>query len=238
MSEGPKAVPPERKAAGRALLASGLAFGLLFVLGLTGLASVTLFYIEMDPAIGQGELEDAVSSIVRFLDGWGEGGQRLGLITLAHKYGSYAALVLCGWAALECFLAGGALKASACDGARQAARWVRPLALVGGAVLLLSVGAQIIAGAAAQRAMSELRLPTGTDSPASLAESDRIAKSLAEMGGGSLQSRDEAVVTLHMREMNYPLGFGAIVLLFAVAAIRRAVIVLDAEPRKAVDVSG
>ena len=226
---------PARKATGRALLACGGLFALLLLLGLSGLASVTLFYIEQDAGTGYGDLEGVVIRCVKFVDGW-TSSSRLHLIGHFHAWGSYAALVMCGWSVVELWSAAGMLKIHAEADVRSNARFMRPLAAIGGVILVLAIVLQLIAGTATRRALDEMRAPTAMDQPASRDESARIVETLSTLQGeASQQSKDEVVVTVHMRELNYPLGLGALLILVAVMLARRAAIILDAESKREVD---
>ncbi|CAG1769998.1 hypothetical protein BAC2_00742 [uncultured bacterium] len=229
---------PARRAAGRAMFVSGLLFGLLVLLGITGMASVTLFYIEFDAGTSHESFEGVVISIVRFCDGWLSDGTRLHLLRHIHGIGSYLAIVLTGWAAVELWSAAGVIRIHVNQEVRQNARFMRPLAIFGAVALEGAIIVQLLAGSATRGALDDMRVPAPLDRPASAGESDRVIESLSKLSAdNAAQSRDEVVVQVHMRELNYPLGFGAILMLIAVVLARRAAIVLDAEPKPALDVS-
>lgn len=229
---------PARKAAGRAMLAAGFLFGLLLLLGLSGMASVTLFYIEFDAGTSHESFENTVITIVKFCDGWFADGTRWHVLRHIHGFGSYLAIVLTGWTAVELWSAAGAIRLHVNAEVRRHARFMRPLAIVGAVALEGAIIVQLLAGSATRGALDDMRVPAPLDRPATPGESDKIVGSLSRLSAdNAAQSRDEVVVQVHMRELNYPLGFGAILMLMAVVLARRAAIVLDAEPKPALDVS-
>lgn len=230
----PKSTDPARKAASRVMLACGLLLGLLVALGITGLASVTLFYIELDAGTAHDSFERSVIAVVRFFDGWSEDGSRLRLIHHVHALGGFAAMVLTGWAAIEIWSAARLFRTHLLERVRAQARWMRPLAIIGAVALELALVAQLLTGTAARAALDELRVPSPLQAPPTVREAERIAGAIAAEHAAS---KDDAVVLAHMRELNYPLGFGALLLLLAAMLARRAAIVLDSEPTKELDVS-
>ncbi len=234
----PKTRDPARKSVGRALLANGLLFGLLVVLGISGLASVTLFYIEFDAGTAQDSLERAVISVVKFCDGWHEDGTRWHLVRHVHGIGAYLALVLTGWAAIEIWSAAGVVRTHVKPEVRATARWMRPLAAFGALFLILALVAQLLAGAATRGALNDMRVPAPLERPPSARESDKVVEAMSKLHADTrAQTQDEVVVQVHMRELNYPLGLGAILLLIAVMLARRAAIILDSEPKHKLDVT-
>lgn len=229
---------PARKAASRVMLAGGLLLALLVLLGITGLASVTLFYIEFDSGTAQDSFERTVIATVKFFDGWFADGTRWHLVRHIHGIGAFLAIVLTGWAAVEIWGAAAVFRQHLREEVRATARWMRPLAALGTLFLLGAIVVQLLAGAATRGALDDMRVPAALDRPPSVGESDRIVDSLSRLKKDDFtQTKDEVVVQVHMRELNYPLGFGALLLLMAVMAARRAAIILDSEPKAGLDVT-
>jgi hypothetical protein len=121
---------------------------------------------------------------------------------------------------------------------RATARWMRPLAAFGALFLILALVAQLLAGAATRGALDDMRVPAPLERPPSALESDKVVEAMAKLHADTnAQTQDEVVVQVHMRELNYPLGLGAILLLMAVVLARRAAIILDSEPKHELDVT-
>jgi hypothetical protein len=146
--------------------------------------------------------------------------------------------VLTGWAALELWSAAGIIRTHINEDVRANARFMRPLAIIGAVFLEGAIIVQLLAGSATRGALDDMRVPAPLDQPASQGESQKIVDSLSKLSAdNAAQSKDEVVVQVHMRELNYPLGLGAILMLIAVVMARRAAILLDAEPKPGLDVT-
>lgn len=76
----------------RVYAAGGLLFGLMILMVLSGLASVTLLYDDVPSATPTQGLEGYVLGIVQTLSP---------AIRITHEYGGYVAMFLSGWLALE-----------------------------------------------------------------------------------------------------------------------------------------
>ncbi|MCL4731944.1 MAG: hypothetical protein KJ044_16110, partial [Planctomycetes bacterium] len=121
----------------RAVLASGLALGLVFLLALSGAASITLMYETPGFKERIGGFEGAVLEAVRLIRP---------LIRPLHSFGGYAAFVLAGWAAIEMLGLFRLLRNAPTPELRAFAPRVLALGAIGGAVLAASVAVLVVSG--------------------------------------------------------------------------------------------
>lgn len=191
-----------RRRAKRAQWACGLCFGLLFLMGLSGIASITLLYDTPMYRSGVRGFEGAVMDIVVALKQ---------AIRLLHAWGGYVGILLSGWAGLEVFSYGRLLKRTGDSGWRRTGRMLGPLGLFGAAVLIASLLLLIPSGVAAQGYLKVEAAATETPAPVGL---QRPSHNEATEG-------DSRLVEWHTRELNYLMALGAILLVFAAASIRR-----------------
>ncbi|MCC6464889.1 MAG: hypothetical protein IT463_06060 [Planctomycetes bacterium] len=190
----------------RVMWSCGLCFALLFLLGLSGVASITLLYDA--PGFHTTGLEGTVLDTVRFARP---------LIRALHTYGGYVAVLLCGWSALELLAFAKALKGT---------RWVRMSLLihlttvVGVLLMIISVLALTVTGVSAAGFLHR-ELEPGPGVAGREAPAVPLPSAVAEQG-------TERSVEWHTRELNYLLGLGALLTAAAVAAARS----ITAEARK------
>lgn len=195
-----------KRAAKRVQWACGLCFGLLFLMGISGLASVTL--LHDDPAFTSniGGIEGATLKTVIALRG---------VIELLHEWGGYLGIVLAGWAGVEVFNFARRLRKSDRSEWRGTGRWMGPVGILGAVVIVGSLVALLASGVAARAYVEHI----GARHSDELSGIDR---------GGALTNRDEAMgdfpkhelAEMHVRELNYALAFGAIILVFAANSTR------------------
>ena len=195
-----------KRHATRVQWACGLCFGLLFLMGVSGIASITL--LHDDPAFtgNIGGIEGATLKTVIFLRGG---------IEFLHEWGGYIGIVLAGWAATEVFNFARRLRKSANGDWRSTGRWMGPVGILGGLVIVASLLALLASGVAAKGYVDHISARHNDE----LVGIDR---------SGALTSRGKAMddfpkhelAELHVRELNYALALGAILLVFAANSTR------------------
>ncbi|MCB9893971.1 MAG: hypothetical protein H6839_05975 [Planctomycetes bacterium] len=202
---------PERsEIAGRArrvLWACGLCFGLLFLMGLSGVASITLLYDDPLYRTGTQGFEGVVVRTVSSLSG---------VIKALHSWGGYVGIVLAGWAGLEVFSFGRLIKRSEEGEWRATGRRLMPLGLAGAAMLIVALILLIPSGVAAKSFLSHDEPKVVDDTPNPGAFAPRIS-GRAELENGA----DSKFVEWHTRELNYVLALGALLLVFAASSTRK-----------------
>ena len=186
----------------RMTLACGLCLGLLFLLGLTGMASVTLLYDDGVSAAYDRGFETSVLRTVIALKT---------AIRLIHSYGSYLAIVLAGWAAVELFRMSKVLASSEIAKARARGRALIFIALVAGVSI---IGALVGLSATGVKTHAELR----GDRPA---EPDPMAAPLP-LPAGPGESVDLPAVVMHTRDLNLVLMIGVFLMVIGVSVGRQA----------------
>lgn len=201
-----------RRKASRAQWACGLCFGLLFLMGVSGIASITLLYDSPLYRTGVRGFEATVMDTVVAMKG---------AIGLIHGWGGYVGIVLAGWAGLEVFSFGRRLKRTDNSGWRRTGSILSALGLFGAAMLITSLMLLIPSGVAAQGFLSQDRSSVETPAPVGLKRPTTQEFS----DGGS------RMVEWHTRELNYLMAFGAIILAYAAARIRRVSLEAKAEMR-------
>lgn len=205
---------PLRSRARRLTWTCGLALAMLLLLGISGLAGVTLLYVSSPlhgPRVSAYQPlppfeETVVKSVIALKPG----------IQILHRYGGYVTVLLSAAAALQCISLGGTLAASDDQARRGRGRLVRMFGGVGGFALALAVLAQIAAGSFMSWGMRTLDegFARGAQAPA-ISVMDNV-------GAGADGSRAEVVASLHTRELNYPAGLAALMVLAAMALARSA----------------
>ena len=191
----------------RALWACGICFGLLFLMGLSGVASITLLYDDPLYRTGTQGFEGDVVRTVSALSG---------VIGIIHSWGGYVGIVLAGWAGLEMFSFGRLLRRTDEGDWRSAGRRLMPLGLAGAGILILALILLIPSGVAAKGFLSysEPKVVNDTPNPGSFAP--RIPGRVELEDGG-----DSKFVEWHTRELNYMLAVGALLLVFAASSTRK-----------------
>jgi len=196
--------------AARAQWACGLCFGLLFLMGLSGVASITLLYDNPMYRSGVQGFEGQVMGVVVAMKG---------AIRFIHAWGGYAGILLAGWAGLEVFSFSRLLKRTDNAGWRRSGRLLGVLGLAGAVLLIASLLLLIPSGVAAKGFLGvepqtkDVPAPVGLQRP------------------GSEDSNDGGMVEWHTRELNYLMALGAIVLVFAASGIRRIALEAKKEAR-------
>lgn len=199
-----------RRKASRAQWACGLCFGLLFLMGLSGIASITLLYDSPLYRTGVRGFEATVMNAVVSMKG---------VIGLIHGWGGYVGILLAGWAGLEVFSFGRRLKRTENPGWRRTGSILSALGLFGAAMLITSLLLLIPSGVAAQGFLSH---DTGSiDAPAPVG--------LTRPSSSQFSDGSSRMVEWHTRELNYLMAFGAIILAYAAARIRRVSLEAKAE---------
>ncbi len=186
--------------------ACGLSFGLLFLMGISGIASITLLYDDPLYHESTRDIEGATLRTAIAMK-W--------LIRALHVWGGYAAILLSGWAAMEVFSFSRLLRRSDSPGWRSTARWVGPAGLLGGATIVLAVVLLLASGVAAKGYVQHITRYSEVKGEIEGKPGEHDAAEALE------GYPDSGLAELHIREMNYLLAIGAIVLVAAAAAVRR-----------------
>lgn len=192
-----------RARAFRPLLACGLCFAMLLLMGLSGVASITLMYDDPMYIQAMKGVEGAVARAVTGMD-W--------LIRFIHTWGGYAAIVLAGWAGTELLIYGRRLRKTGDAGWRKTGKRLPFIGVFGSLMLIASLLVLIGSGIAAQGYM---RVGYG-DLPDPELNRDRMHER-------NVEPREERpIVEWHIRELNYFMALGAIVLVLGAGSVRNA----------------
>jgi hypothetical protein len=186
--------------------ACGLCFALLFLMGLTGLASITLLHDNPTFTSGLTGIEGATFKVVKALRGF---------IEHAHEWGGYLSILLAGWAGLEVLTFALRLRRLKDSGRRSTARWLGPAGVLGAVVIVGALLLLLASGVAARNYVKHVSQMHGDE----LGAIDR---------GGALTNRDAATADFpkyelaeyHVREFNYLLAAGALLLVIAANRVR------------------
>lgn len=190
----------------RAQWACGLCFAVLFLTGISGISSFLLDLYNDPLYTGRSRgIEDTTLAVLIVLEP---------AIRIIHSWGGYLGILLAGWAGLEVFATGRLLRAGADEERRASARWLKPAGLLGAGTIMISLVLLLASGVAARayingvgqtaRDMVEVR------DPASLLSGDDSAD----------KPQSVQLAEWHVREMNYLLAIGALILVAAAARIR------------------
>ncbi|MBZ0134825.1 MAG: hypothetical protein K8I27_00465 [Planctomycetes bacterium] len=206
-----------KRHASRVQWACGLCFALLFLMGVSGVASVTLLHDDPTFTSNIGGIEGATLKTVIALRG---------VIELLHEWGGYFAIVLAGWAGTEVFNFSRRLRKSDRGEWRGTGRWMGPVGVFGGIVIIGSLIALLASGVAAKAYVDHI----GAHHSDELSGIDR---------SGALTSRGEAMdefpkhdlAEMHVRELNYALALGAILLVLAANSTRGISLALKKEAK-------
>jgi hypothetical protein len=191
----------------RVLWACGLCFALLFLMGLTGIASITLLY---DDPMMRTNMRGFEGDVVRFVASIG------GLIHMIHEWGGYVGIVLSGWAGLEIFSFGRLLRRTDKPDWRASGGRLMPLGVAGAALLITALLLLIPSGVAARMYLINETPPVVDDTSNPERVQPRIPGTVEFEDAG-----DSGQVDWHTKQLNYLLAIGAILLLFGVSSTRR-----------------
>lgn len=187
----------------RAVVASGMALGLVFALALSGAASITLMFDATSFQETIKGFEGVVLDTLRFFKP---------MIRPLHALGGYAGFVLAGWAAVEMLWLFRLVRRAPTPELRAFAPRVLALGVIGGAVLAVSVGVLVVSGTMASTALRQAE-PELTEGPEPL---NPLARGVAQPGSG------DATVNEHTRQQTYFLGIAALLLAAATSQARKA----------------
>ncbi|MBX3474174.1 MAG: hypothetical protein KF754_07305 [Planctomycetes bacterium] len=188
----------------RAVLAAGCALALVFVLALTGAASITLIFDTPGFQEKISGFEGFVLDTVRFLSP---------LVKLLHTFGGYVAFVLSGWAAIEMFVLARTLRRGTSPEVRQYGPRVLALGVAGGTVLAVMVGVLTVSGTAASMALRKAA-PSVEERPEPL---NPMARHIADP-----TAPEDSLVNEHTRSQTYAVGIAALLLAAAASQARKA----------------
>ncbi len=187
----------------RAIWAAGVCLALVFVLGVSGVASITLLYEDPWFVNETRGFEGAVIQTVLALKP---------LIRFLHTYGGYAAFVLAGWTAVEMFGLWRVLRAQATAESRQASTWVMGLGVVGGAALAGAIGLLTVSGIAAAGFLQQSKLAPGESA---------AQENPALPGARGTPDKGAQFVEWHTRELTYVVAAAALMLAGAASQARK-----------------
>lgn len=188
----------------RVLWSCGLCFGLLFLMGLTGVASITLLY---DDPMLRTNLTGFEGNVVRFVASMAD------VIHFIHEWGGYLAIALSGWAGLEVFGFARVLRKTDKPEWRTSGGRLAPLGIAGAVLLIVTLLLLIPSGVKARAYLTN-------DAPAvvdSMPNPERTQPRISDMEDPG----DSGQVDWHTKQLNYMLAIGAILLMFAVSSTRR-----------------
>lgn len=206
MPEQPDNTQVQRRAR-RVLWSCGLCFGLLFLMGLTGVASITLLY---DDPMMRTNMRGFEGEVVRFV------ASLEGLIHFIHEWGGYAGIVLSGWAGVEVFSFARLLRRSDKVEWRTSSRRLAPLGIVGAGLLVVALLLLIPTGVAAKGFLSSETPEASSNTQGPEHMQRRIPGVVAVEDAG-----DSELADWHLRQLNFVLAIGAFLLMFAVSSTRR-----------------
>jgi hypothetical protein len=205
MSETPKPHARILRAGLRLQVACGLCLVVLMLLILTGVAGITLLIVEPVQDKSMGALERHTVGAVQGMKDW---------IRLIHEWGGYVALLLAGWAGLEIFRFGRMLRRTEHKDWRRTGLWMPALGLLAGLILMGSVAVQIGAGIATH---AYVHMEGAPPMAPAMERQHALTDARAEME----QFASEMVVDMHVRELNYLVALGALMLVAASSSTRR-----------------
>ena len=184
----------------RSVYAAGLCLLVVFLMALSGAASITLLYD--DPTFERG-LHGFEGSVVRTVT------DLRGLVAFIHGFGGYAAFVLAGWAAVEMFSLYRALRR---EGPLLRAFSGRMLVLgvIGSVLLACSIGILTITGVKAAGFNRGYATTDIDELHARVPGADRFAS-----------AEGDEMVNWHTRELTYLLGAAALLVAAATSQVRK-----------------
>lgn len=189
-----------------AQLACGLCFAVLLITGLSGVSSFLLDLYDKPIYTGRSRgIHDTTLATLIALEP---------AIRFIHSWGGYIGILLAGWAGIEVFRAGATMRASGNDEWRRSASWLRPVGAAGAAAIMLSLVLLLASGVAAKAYVDDAK----RTSPDTLELRDPASQLVDD--GFSGQPAGDQMAEWHIREMNYLLAIGALLLVAAAARIR------------------
>jgi hypothetical protein len=187
--------------------AAGLCFALLLLMGVSGLASVTLLH---DDTLYTEQLQGVEGATLRAAIAL------RGAIAVIHGWGGYLGILLAGLAALEVFQFARLLRRADRADWRGTGRWLAPLGVLGGLVVAAALVLLLASGVAARAYVQQV----GSHHADELSGIDRSRA----LGTASEESKDfpkSELAELHVKEFNYLMAAGAIMLVLAASVTRR-----------------
>lgn len=185
----------------RAVFAAGSCLAIIFLMALSGAASITLLYDDPTFMGNTAGFERTVIDVVTALRP---------AIGFVHSFGGYAAFVLAGWAAVEMFSLSRALRKAEIAEQRQAANRILFLGVIGSALLACSIGILAVTGV---KAAGLNRAITGKPS-------DQMTPMVPGADRFVAPEGDE-MVNWHTRELTYLLGAAALLVAAATSQVRK-----------------
>jgi hypothetical protein len=183
----------------RSVFAAGSCLALVFLMALSGAASITLLYDDRTFMAGTTGFEAGVANTVIAMRG---------LIGFLHGFGGYAAFILAGWAGVEMYSLSRALRKAALPEQRQAANRILFLGTVGSALLACSIGILAVTGVKAAGLNR-----AGAEPDAMSARVPGADRFVAPEG--------DEMVNWHTRELTYMLGASALLVAAATSQVRK-----------------
>jgi hypothetical protein len=197
-----------RRLARTALVACGLCFGLLFLMALSGASTFMLqLHGGSTPLANLSGIEGVTMKALTELKP---------VIAVVHGWGGYVSILLAGWAGIAFFAFARELKRTESPDWRSAARWLGPVAGLGAAVVILAVVLLLASGVAAKGYFQHI--DGGIRGDVTSVERGVLPLSADEALAGY---GDSQLAEWHIREMNYLLAIGALMLVFAAARARK-----------------
>jgi len=191
----------------RLQLACGLCFALLLLLGLSGVASITLLYEDPMFTRSATGLEGETVRFLVSIKGW---------ISALHEWGGYVAIVLAGWAGLEVFGFGRQLKRSSNKGWQKTGRWMPATGLAASAIVVVALLMLLASGIAASAFLHDGEKDAKQVPLQAVERFQGISDARSEIAAQG----SEQTVEWHTREFNYLLAFGALLLVAAASSAR------------------
>lgn len=187
--------------------AAGLCFALLLLMGVSGLASITLLHDDRLYTEQMQGIEGVTLRTVIALRG---------VIGLVHGWGGYLGIVLVGFAALEVFQFARLLRRADRADWRGTGRWLGPLGMLGGLVVAAALVLLLATGVAANAYVRQV----GSQNADELSGIDRSRAMGSPVEEGKDFPKSE-IAELHVKELNYLMAAGAIMLVLAASVTRR-----------------
>ncbi|MCB9934065.1 MAG: hypothetical protein H6840_00090 [Planctomycetes bacterium] len=186
---------------------AGLCFALLFLMGVSGLASITLLHDDRLYTDSMQGVEGATLRTVIALRG---------VIGLIHAWGGYLGIMLAGFAGLEVLRFARLLRKAERADWRGTGRWLGPLGVLGGLVVMAALVLLLASGVSARGYVRQI----------SARHSDELSGiDRSRALGSAAEERKEfprsEFAEMHVKELNYLMAAGAILLVLAASVTRR-----------------
>lgn len=192
-----------RRHATRVMWACGLLFTLLLLMGLTGVASITLMHEDEQYFKAMQGVEGTVARAVLDLK-W--------LIHATHQFGGYAAVLFAFWAGGEIFRFGRKLRHADNAGWRVRGRYLPFLGAAGSLIVIAALAALSVSGYMTAEYLA--------DRPTTIEELEIPSPLEAEEHERDIRPEARPVVDWHTRELNYAMALGAILLVLGASSVR------------------